>query len=188
MPVLSWAAVLIFVAALIATSLETNRPLWVANPKARDPEAAATAAERNARLLVLAYAWGGLSMLAVYWLSGLHWQHGSQYAAAMGLMAVLLLGYVWMLAQPGSRLRRPRALALAAQLSALQALGALGELAFLLLSGKLSSIKGDWAANQIFLGGGVAVLVLSTIASFTQYKLMRAEQRSARMPQVSIGE
>ena len=182
-PLLSWAAVLIFAVSLIATSLETNRPWWERGAGLRDHDAAATATLRNTRLMIFAYAWGGLVMFAVYRLSGLRWYHGGQYAAAMMTIALLLQVYVRRLARSDSQLREPRALLVAAQLAAVQALSVLAGLIFLLVSGKLASAKGDWAANQIFVGGGVAVMVLSAIATYTQYRLMRTGETSAGMAQ-----
>ena len=178
-PVLSWASVLLFAVAVIATSLEINRPWWSHGSATTDADAAATATLINIRLFILAYIWGGLAMFAVYRLSGLRWQHGFQYAAGMGVIVILLSIYDWRMLQPESRLRQPKALVMATRLAALQAMSALAGLVFLLLSGKLASAKGDWAANQIFLGGGIAVLVLSAIAAFTQNKLMRTRSGSS---------
>ena len=184
LPLLSWAAVLLFAVSLIAASFETNRPWWDAAAKPCDPTTAASAAEINTRLLIAAYAWGGLAMLGVYRLSGLSWRHGWQYAAGMGLIALLLTGYVRMLGPGDSPLRRESALALAARMSALQAAVALAGLAFLLLSGKLGSSRPDWAANQIFLGGGIAVTILSAIATYSHYRLIRANRESRGLAQV----
>ena len=187
-PLLSWAAVLIFAGVLVATSLELNRPWWETGrgqwPPEATAEAAVSALETNTQLLIVAYAWGGIAMFAVYRLSGLHWQHGWQYAAGMGLIAFLLQLYAWTLAHASSRLRQPRALVVAAQLSVVQALAALTGIIFLLVSGKFASPKGDWAANQIFVAGGVAVAVLSAICAVTHYRLMRAGRRTGNLAEV----
>jgi hypothetical protein len=172
---MSWAAILFFVLTLAATSIEVNRPWWSAQAS-HAPESAATAAIQNAHLLSLAYTWGALAMFAVYRLSGLRWQHGWQYAVGMGLIACLIALYVWRLERPRSRLRQPGALAFAAQCGLVQAFAALAGLTFLVLSGKLASTKGDWAANQIFLGGSLAVLILSAISAYTQYRLIVASE------------
>ena len=178
LPLLSWAAVLIFAGVLIATALETNRPWWELGHAT--PDVAASALEINTALLILAYTWGGIIMFAVYRLSGLRWQHGWQYAAGMGLIALALQVYAWRLAHSHSRLRHPRALAVAAQLSVLQALAAVTGVSFLLFSGMIASVKGDWAANQIFLAGGLAVALLSAICAYTQFRFMRNGPRIDR--------
>ncbi len=37
-------------------------------------------------------------------------------------------------------------------------------ISWLIGSGKLATVKGDWAANDVFLAGGVAILCLSAMA------------------------
>jgi hypothetical protein len=176
---LSWASILMFVAALVATSIEVNRPWWTSEAR-NAPDAATYAALHNTHLLSVAYTWGALAMYGVYRLSGLRWQHGWQYAAGMALIAGLLMLYVSLMERPASRLRRPAALAFAAQCGLLHAAAAIAGLVFLVLSGKLVSTKGDWAANQIFLGGCVAIVALTAIAAYTQYRLAGPSSRSNR--------
>lgn len=186
LPWLSWAAVLVFAAALVATSIEINRPWWQMDPAALPPDIAVAVALRNARLMILAYAWGALALGSVYRLSGLRWQHGMQYAAAMLLMAMLILAYVHLVAQPASFLRRARWLGVATQVAALHGAAAAVGIGFLVGSGKLRSIKGDWAANQIFLAGGLAIVLLTAIAVFTQQRLVRS-MRAPAEPAVGAG-
>ena len=75
--------------------------------------------------------------------------------------------------RPGSRLTSPRALAISTGVAWLQACASLVGLSFLVLSGKLLSVKGDWPANQIFLTGGIAIAAVSVIAALTQQRLAR---------------
>ena len=49
------------------------------------------------------------------------------------------------------------------RLAFLQAVRSHADLIWLIGSGKLSSMKGDWAANQLFLAGGFAIMCLSMI-------------------------
>jgi hypothetical protein len=56
----------------------------------------------------------------------------------------------------------------------LQGIAAVAGLVFLIGSGKLETVRPDWAANQIFLFGGLTIVGLSAIAVVTQRKLMRA--------------
>jgi hypothetical protein len=116
-----------------------------------DPD---SAAQHNGTLLALAWGAGAVSMLGVYLLSGLKWQHGWQYGCGMALIAAL----AWWFAQ------HPRWLNAVAVAVGLQGAAAAIGLAVLAGSGKLASVKGDWAANVIFVAGGVAIAVLSVMA------------------------
>jgi hypothetical protein len=171
-PSLSWLAAGLFGVTLVATSIDVNRPWWQPGA-ADDPNAFFAAAIRNARLLVLGYLWGSLALFCFYRLTGLRWQHGIQYGAGMAVIAWLILLYVHVLAQPGSKLRTPQALTLAMMVSLAHGAGALAGVFFLIGSGKVFSIKDDWAANQVFLAGGLAITALSLISAFTQVRLQR---------------
>ena len=174
LPIFSGTAAALFAAALFATAVDVNRPWWGGAPLApAEDDVLVVAAVRNARLLALGYFWGALALLSVYRLTALRWQHGLQYGAGMALLGWLALLYVHFVVRPGSRLRSPRALALATWLSLAHGGAALGGVLFLLVSGKINSIKDDWAANQIFLAGGVALVGLSLISAYTQLCLSR---------------
>lgn len=177
-PAFSWVAAATFATALIATSIDLNRPLWVDPRAAGDRDAQVVAALRNARLLVIGYFWGAFSLLAFYRGTGLKWQHGLQYGAGMALFAWLALLYAHFLARPDSRLRSPRALAHATWLSVFHGAAAVAGLLFLIGTGKILSIKDDWAANQIFLTGGIAVAALSFVSAYTQFRLAKPGSES----------
>lgn len=166
----------LFSIALIVVAAEANLPLWREGEEASDPEAAATAAVRNARFLALGYLWGALALFMIYRLTPLRWQHGLQYGAGMALIAWFIQLYVHFLMRPGSRLRSPRVLWQACWASALHGAGAAGGLLFLVLSGKIGSAKDDWAANQVFAFGGVTILALSLLSVVTHLRLSRAER------------
>lgn len=170
-PVLSWTAALAFAAVLIAVSVDVNRPWWHLSADADTREISLYAAIRNARLLILGYLWGSFALIAMYRLTGLRWQHGLQYAAGMALIAWLILVYVHVLSRPGSLLARPAALAVASRLSMAHGAGAMVGLVFLIATGKIFSKRADWAANQVFLAGGIAIVALSLVAAITQFKL-----------------
>jgi hypothetical protein len=93
-------------------------------------------------------------MLGVYLLSGLKWQHGWQYGTGMALIALAALAYA----------RSPRWLDAVAIVVALQGAASAIGLAVLAGSGKLASVKSDWAANVIFVAGGVTIAILSVLA------------------------
>mgnify|MGYP001351663660 CR=1 FL=1 len=171
LPALPWTAAGLYVCALVAVALDVNRPWWNQPGSAPDDDAAVSAAIRNARLMMLGYIWGSLALIFIYRLTGLRWQHGFQYAAGMALIAWLIIVYVHFLARHGSILRSPRGLLLATRLTLAHAAAALAGITFLLASGKIHSAKGDWAANQVFLAGGIAVIALSLISAYTQFRL-----------------
>lgn len=174
LPRFSGAAAGLFAAALFATAVDINRPWWGATDTADiEGDAPVVAAIRNGRLLALGYFWGALALLAIYRLTSLRWQHGLQYGAGMALFGWFALLYVHFLVRPGSRLRTPRALVQATWFSLAHGGAAFGGVLFLLVSGKITSIKDDWAANQIFLAGGIALVGLSLVSAYTQFRLLR---------------
>lgn len=135
------------------TSPET---LWRAN-------ASADIARRNAKLFATCYAWGGIALLAVYSLTQLNWKHGEQYATILLVLSAISLIFAGLLTGEPSKLRAAY-LRIAAMLTTVQAaLSAVG-LAYLVGVGKLTSTRADWAANYIFLFGGIAILLLSLMA------------------------
>jgi hypothetical protein len=142
---ISAAAAALIPLALIAAAWRLNRMPF------SDPE---TAARHNGMLQVWAWGISAASMLGVYLLSGLKWQHGWQYGCGMVLITLAALVFA----------RQPRWLNAVAVAVALQGMAAAVGLAVLAGSGKLASVKGDWAANVIFVAGGVAIAVLSVMA------------------------
>lgn len=136
-------------AAILASRVASSRPTLL-----RD----------HALLATIAYAWGAISMQGAYLtpLTGLRWQHGWQYALAMALLAAASLAFARMRG-PHSE-NQPHATAwplLATLLAIVQALVAAGGIAALAVSGKLWSERADWAANRVFAGLAVAILVIS---------------------------
>lgn len=166
----------LFAIALIVVAVEANQPFWRDDDDASDPEAAALAAVRNARFIALGYLWGALALFMIYRMTTLRWQHGLQYGAGMALIAWFIQLYVHFMVQPGSRLRSPRMLWQACWASALHGAGAAGGLLFLLLTGKIGSVKGDWAANMVFVAGGITIVALSCLSVATHLRLSRAER------------
>lgn len=112
--------------------------------------AAVPAWRRDDSLAAMLYAWGAAAMFGVYGLSGLWWRHGWQYGSAMALVAAGLYAYA----------RQPSEARHAFWLAVIHGLLAVAALVFLCVSGKLSAGKPDWAANQIFVAGSLAILVL----------------------------
>jgi len=169
--VVSWAAAAVAAIALLLFGILLNRPLWKLEPARITPEAAPVAARRNAVLLALAYAWGATALLVVYPLSGLRWYHWNQYGGAMAIVALALAAYGDALRQRSSTFRTgPRQLAML-RLTVVHAMAIIGGLGWLMLSGKLASMRDDWVANQIFLAGGVALAGLSIMAAISQNRI-----------------
>jgi hypothetical protein len=164
----------IFAVVLINTALRSNTPLWRSSPSAAAANVTPRDAFRQSALLVmLAYLWSALAFYAIYLGTHIRWQHGWEYGSAALLIAAGHAVYLWQTADPNSWLSSPRALAGAAWLATLQAIAIACGLIWLLASGKLMTLKGDWAANQIFLAGGVAIMCLSIIAVRTHAVLRR---------------
>lgn len=172
-PFITVLAALLFALVIVATAVEVNRPLWQLEPGRISLDAAAVAARHNARLLALTYAWGAAAMFTVYRFSGLRWQHGWQYGAALTLVAALLFLFVGMIGSRDSPLRDRRVLLAVQKLTVLHGASAIAGVGFLVVSGKLWSTKPDWAGNLIFLAGSLAVAALCLIAAVTQSKLVR---------------
>ena len=165
------AAAGLFALVVLVVGLRGNQPLW-SGEQATD-QTAVEAARFNAWLMAIAFVWGAIAMFAVYTLSGLRWQHGWQYGAGMALFGAFAYVFGLLLDRAGPGAQRPLLLR-GLQLTLLQGIAAVAGLVFLIGSGKLETVRPDWAANQIFLFGGLTIVGLSAIAVVTQRKLMRA--------------
>ena len=164
--------------ALVAAGIATNAKAWraAAAAAARGPaptHSSHAVAATNASLIGIAWIWGAASMLAVYLFSGLKWQHGWQYGAGMALIGLAVLLYARQLTVEGLEPGPRPAHAAAVRLTALQSVAATIALLWLLFSGKLAADKPDWAANAIFVAGGVALVVLSDLAVAIHARLAR---------------
>lgn len=176
---LTFAGSLAFPAAAILVSLIINLPLWRRAQRRADANDAIHASRRNARLMALVYAWAAASMFAIYSLTELWWWHSWQYGLAMAFIACCLLTYAERMKDLSSALVQPRALDATAMLALVQAAALTGGIAFLIGSGKLASSKPDWPANLVFIGGGIGLILVSSIAAYTHRKLRRAAARAA---------
>ncbi len=169
------AGAAVFVGCAIGVSFAMNAPVWALPTDRVRRGAAPLAAMRNGVILALVYAWGTFAMIGIYRLSGLHWQHGLQYAAGMALLGLVHVLVARGLASPGSRWHArwtsPTGRRTLLQLTALEGAAAAAGLAFLIYSGKIASRKPDWAANIVFLTGGLAVVALCVIAVITHRRL-----------------
>lgn len=164
-----------FAFAAIETALRANagtlRNGGEDRPEGAACEPAHVASRRNAVIMAAVYGWGAAAFGAVYGLSGLWWFHAWQYGLAMALISAVLFGFAYLMDDEESAFRSPASLDISAGLAVLQAAGAAAALSFLVASGKLYSPKPDWAANHIFLGGGVALIGVSVIAALTHLRV-----------------
>lgn len=168
-------AAAVFAIILIAAAMRMNAPLW--RTTAKPGVTQRDALWQTTLLIMLAYLWCGLAFYAVYLGTKLHWQHGWEYGSAMLLIALAHAFYLRRLSNPGDRVSTPSAIGRAVRLASYQGFAIAFGLIWLIQSGKLSSLKGDWAANQLFLAGGFAVMCLSVIVIKTNAAL---SERPAR--------
>jgi hypothetical protein len=157
-------AAAIFALVLVTTDLRTNWPLW--RRPAEATAAGVTARDtlrQTAQLIMIAYLWCALAFYTIYIGTHVRWQHGWEYGSALMLIALGHVFYLWRIADPNDTFSKPVALGRAVRLAGLQAIAIACGLIWLIASGKLTSLKGDWAANQLFLAGGFAIMCLSMI-------------------------
>jgi Kef-type K+ transport system membrane component KefB len=123
---------------------------------------------QGSALAAICYAWGAVAMQGLYLtrLTGLKWQHGWQYALAMALLAAASLAFARSLSvRPQEAERHVR---WAVPLAAAQACVACVGLTALIVSGKLFSVRADWAANRVFAGLAVAIFAVSVASIIVQ--------------------
>lgn len=164
----SAVAAAVFAVVLSITAIRTNAPYWRRSgdmpgdmPGALTPREAVMT---NARLIMLAFLWCGFAFYAVYLGTHVRWQHGWEYGTACMLLAGAYGYYVSRISNPSDPLAQTPALDRMARIAGYQAILIGIGLVWLIASGKLAiTHKGDWAANQIFLGGGFAIMCISVI-------------------------
>jgi len=163
---------------LVATAVRSQSPLW----RRSEPNADVTpriALMQTTTLIMLAYLWCGLALLAIYLGTNVHWQHGWQYGTAMLIVAVGHAYYLSRLADPhDDALSSRAAIEQAVRIASCQAILIGLSLIWLIGSGKLSSLRGDWAANQLFLAGGFAIVCLCGV--FIKTNAVLSERPPAR--------
>jgi hypothetical protein len=152
--------------AVLIVAWRVNRNVWIEGGSA-SPGLLFHTMRRNTRIAALVYAWAAAAFFAVYGLSPVRWQHGFQYASAATLIAAALLYYVHRMGGD------PTGTPPAPYLTVLHGMAVTAGLVFLLSSGKLQSVKGDWPANYIFLFGGLALVGVCYFAFLAQRHLAK---------------
>jgi hypothetical protein len=168
-------AALLFSLQVLLVLLRFNVPLWRRGTSAPRSEWAWD----NSLLAGISYAWGAAAMFTMYSLGGLVWRHWWQYGAGMLLLgAANVLVATYLVGRPThddtSGALRTLMLATLAQVAAVVI-----ALIYLFASGKLATIKDDWAANIVFIAGGAMVLVISFVSLQTWRRLAGSEQTAA---------
>jgi hypothetical protein len=172
-------AAAVFAIFISVAAIRTNAPLWreASTDKAPREIAQREALATNALLIALAFLWCGLAFYAVYLGTSVRWQHGWEYGSACILFA-LLYGYTALrLSDSRSAFSQQLAMDRVVRIAGYQALLIAIGLIWLIGAGKLVTHKGDWAANQLFLGGGFAIMCISVILIKTHAAL--AERQTA---------
>lgn len=155
-------AAAVFALVIIVSALRTNAPAWRRPPGATGPTPR-EALFSTTQLIMLSYLWCAIAFYAIYLGTHTRWQHGWQYGTAILLLAGACGYYLRRLRDPADNLSSPPAIERMVKFAACQAFLIGAGLIWLIGSGKLATIKGDWAANQLFLAGGFAVICLSAI-------------------------
>ena len=166
----------LFVVQVLFVLARINEPLWRTSS---DRGANADWAWGNTVLAALVYAWGATAMFAIYSLSGLAWRHWWQYGAGMALLACMALLCANYLAEGRGPLNRSTSLNVLMVVTAAQAVAVVVGLAYLVGSGKLQTEKADWAANHVFIAGGVAIMLISIVSLLAHRRDHAASQASA---------
>lgn len=158
---LVWGAAAAFALMLTAISAWMNLEAWL-RPAGWQADRIGLM-RRNARLSAFAYAWGAAALFAVYGLSGLEWRHWWQYGLGMALFAAGIIAYVQRLGV------KPAMPPLGLTLLHIAAL--IAGLCYFFLADKLGTLKADWAANVVFLAGGLLLVVLNLFAALAHVRL-----------------
>lgn len=182
-PVVTWAATGFAAAAAVVAAVTLAQTLrWPQRSDRAPLMPAYVSLLQTTRLATLCYAWGAIAMQGLYLtpLTGLKWQHGWQYAAAMAVLALATFSFGRTMSQPlpgqdqtgwRSHFRWATPLAVA------QSLIAGGGLTALAVSGKLWSERADWAANRVFASLAVAILAVSLAGIVARSRLLPPRHR-----------
>ena len=82
----------------------------------------------------------------------------------MALLAAAALWCATYLASDRSRYDRTTSLNILMTITAAQAVSVVGALVYMVATGKLDTPKTDWAANHVFITGGVTIGIISIVS------------------------
>ena len=127
----------------------------------------------NARFMGIVWTWGALLMLITYGVVGVVWKEWLHFFLALVVAAGLSLGFAVLLDRDAAAKNGDKTLVnLARTLAKVQLVGMVIVMLGLLIDGKmwrfLNPRHGDWAANNIFFFGALAIACISLVALRTQ--------------------
>ncbi len=170
----------LLVALVVGTGLGINAPLWSRGNRPfaghEGPAAVKEALRCNVWLAALVYAWGASALFAMYTLSDLVWRHAFQYGTGAAVFAASLGVYGYLLGHPRNLPVPPLIL------TVLHGVAVTLGLAYMIFDGKLDTVRGDWAANEVFLWGGIAIIALCIMSAMTQTRVIRSGTADGASP------
>ena len=156
-------AAALFALQIVFALARINAPVWQADERG---SVGTDWAWDNTVLTAIVYAWGATAMFTIYSLSGLAWRHWWQYGAGMALLACMALVCAYAIRGDGP-LANAKSLTIVMIVTAVQTIAVGAALTYLAASGKLHTTKADWAANYVFIAGGITVALISLVSLAT---------------------
>lgn len=136
----------------------------------------------TARHMGSVWAWGGLSLFVMYAFGFVVWPEWWQFCLAFAALALVCLGFAVMTGRDEAAGREDWAmLTLARRLTMAQLAGMIVAMAGLVVDGKMTRFldirKGweDWAANNVFFFGALALALISANALWTSRGIKRPD-------------
>lgn len=153
------------VAAIVFAAIAIRECRTLLQSGAKYAEIAAT----NARSMGLLWIWGALALLLTYGTGVLGWREWWQYFIAFAAAAGLSLLFSRMLAKDAARGTEDMGvMKLGRYLAIIQLAGMIIAMAGLLIDGKMTRFRNvrytDWAANDVFFFGALAIALISAFA------------------------
>ena len=159
MPGVHMALAAVVGVAIALVAVRENRALRAASASKT------TLAESTARFMGLVWTWGAIGLLVTY-LAVLRWHEWWHFFLAFAAVATLCLAMAAMLARDVKSGRQDEAmLKVARTLTMVQLAGMVITMLGLIVDGKMTRFldprHGDWAANNIFFFGAMALAAIS---------------------------
>ena len=172
------ASAFVFSATASIAAFVVNRHFWRAEAASSTRSAVIDALIASTQLSALVYAWGATVLLLVYSASGLYWQHGWQYGLAMAIIAACMVQYVKLLEHRHPEIVSDSAIERVIMLASAQGIAVSLVLLWLVASGKILTPRTDWAANLVFVAGGLSIVCMCAFVTKTYHELTRAKDNT----------
>lgn len=167
------ASAFVFSATATIAAFLVNRRYWRNTAVVGGKQMIVQALIASMQLSTLVYVWGAATLFLVYSASGLRWQHGWQYGLALALIAAGMAHYAKLLGQNQPELISDSAIERAVVLASVQGIAVSVVLVWLVASGKILTPRADWAANLIFVAGGLSIVCLCAFFAKTHHESTR---------------